>query len=349
MNSRYQFTLEKGSKKHICPDCGKRRFVRYVDNQTGNYLPERYGRCDRQDNCKYHINPYNDGYEYVRWAHTQTNRSVLPNDWNLSKNKNVDKSEPVFIPHNVLENTLSSEKYSENVFIQNLLRRVPFPFQTKDVEKVISQYYLGTITSGYLRGAITFPFIDYSQNIRTIQVKKFDYSNHTLNTNFLHSLIKKEYDNSKTKQPEWLSNYLKNDNFVTCLFGEHLLARYPYNSIALVEAPKTAVYGTLYFGDPENSENLLWIAVYNKGSLSHDKLKVLKGKIVYVFPDLSESGSTYNEWKTKVEKFQSEIPDSTFIFSDLLESFATEAEKLNGNDLADYLIKLNWRDFRVSA
>ena len=40
------------------------------------------------------------------------------------------------------------------------------------------------------------------------------------------------------------------------------------------------------------------------------------------------------------------LPSTRFIFSDLLEQFAPEQDKIEGNDLADYLIKMDWRLFR---
>jgi hypothetical protein len=114
----------------------------------------------------------------------------------------------------------------------------------------------------------------------------------------------------------------------------------------LVEAPKTAVYGTLYFGLPETPESLIWLAVYNKSSFSFDKLKVLQGRFVYVFPDLSKDGNTFKEWETKAKEYESRLPGTRFIFSDLLEQLAPERDKCKGNDLADYLIKQDWRLFR---
>ena len=60
--NQHRYKLEKGSKKHHCPECSKRRFVRYIDTDTGEYLPHLYGRCDRESKCAYHLNPYKDGY-----------------------------------------------------------------------------------------------------------------------------------------------------------------------------------------------------------------------------------------------------------------------------------------------
>ncbi|WP_353845343.1 PG0870-related protein [Candidatus Brachybacter algidus] len=48
--------LEKGSK-NILPDCSKKTFVRYVDMETGDYLPEQYGRCDRESNGSFNFKP----------------------------------------------------------------------------------------------------------------------------------------------------------------------------------------------------------------------------------------------------------------------------------------------------
>lgn len=133
---------------------------------------------------------------------------------------------------------------------------------------------------------------------------------------------------------------------ITCLFGEHNLKKYPSNPIALVEAPKTAIYGSLYFGLPKNENDLLWLAVYNKSSFSLDKLKALTKRYVYVFPDLSKDGNTFKEWQDKAKKFKNEIYAIKFIFSDMLEKLASPEDKAKGLDIADYLIKLNWRHFR---
>ena len=59
--NEYRYILEKGSRKHFCPSCKKKRFVRYIDTYTGEYLPEEYGRCDKGDG-HYFLNPYSDGY-----------------------------------------------------------------------------------------------------------------------------------------------------------------------------------------------------------------------------------------------------------------------------------------------
>ena len=347
-NQPHRYSLEKGSKKHHCPDCNKKTFVLYVDTETGDYLPEQYGRCDRESNCSYHLNPYLDGYAKAIQEQEKGNRSELPNNWKPQRKKTIPQPtpEPILFDFETFKQTLQPERYEKNKFIMNLFYRVQFPFEVDEVTKVIQLYRFGTVANGYRAGANTFPFIDIKNNVRAIQVKQFDEQNHTTGTDFLHSIIEKHHTRNNKPLPIWLEAYTKQDKRISCLFGEHLLSKYHSNPVALVEAPKTAVYGTLYFGLPETPESLIWLAVYNKSSFSFDKLKVLQGRFVYVFPDLSKDGNTFKEWETKAKEYENRLPGTRFIFSDLLEQLAPERDKSEGNDLADYLIKQDWRLFR---
>lgn len=344
MNTEHRYIFEKGSKKHRCPNCDKKRFVRYIDTQTGGYLPDQYGRCDRESKCGYFLNPYKDGYAKAIWEQEQGNKT----DWKPQQlkriKKTVAKPKRAFIPVEVFNRTRAG--YEQNTFIQNLLTRVAFPFEVQDIEKVIAMYHLGTIQKGYRKGANTFPFIDVQGNVRAVQVKQFDEQNHTTGTDFLHSIIEKHHTRNNKPLPEWLEAYNKNETKVSCLFGEHLLSKYPYNPVALVEAPKTAVYGTLYFGFPELPTNLLWLGVYNLSSLNLNKCQALKGRNVYLFPDLSKDGKAYELWSNKATEIQKRLQGTYFHVSDLLEQLAPQQDKEQGKDIADYLIKQDWRLFR---
>jgi len=346
MNTEHRYIFEKGSKKHRCPNCDKKRFVRYIDTQTGEYLPEQYGRCDREINCpqQEYNNPYLDGYAKAIWKQEQGNKI----DWKPQQPKRikkpVNKPKREFIPVEVFNRTRAG--YEKNTFIQNLLTRVAFPFEVHDIERVITLYHLGTVQNGYRAGGNTFPFIDAKGNIRAIQVKQFDQQNHTTGTDFLHSIIEKHHTRNNKPLPEWLEAYNKNETKVSCLFGEHLLSKHPYTPVALVEAPKTAIYGTLYFGFPEQPKNLLWLAVYNLSSLNLNKCKALKGRNVYLFPDLSTDGKAFELWSKKAIQIQKKLQGTYFHVSDLLEQLAPQQDKEQGKDIADYLIKQDWQLFR---
>ncbi len=345
MPKPHRYALDRSSKTHPCPECGKKKFVRYVDNTTAEYLPDRYGRCNREENCRYHLSPKTDGYAKMIWDSERGNHR---GNWKPAarsyQTKPPKKPDPVFVPPDVLQATLKA--YGQNVFLNNLMKRVAFPFTDEDISRVVSQYYLGTVSRGYLAGAITFPFIDVHHRTRAIQVKKFDEDNHTIETNYIHSIIESHHRRKNTPLPDWIEPYKNNDLKVSCLFGEHFLSKYPNNPIALVEAPKTAIYGTLYFGFPDDPKNLLWLAVYNLSSLNYEKCKALEGRRVFLFPDLSKGGHAYDQWSSKAKELQRQIPGSRFKVSDLLEKIGKQPERERGADLADYLIKLDWRQFR---
>ncbi len=339
----YRYILEKCSKKYICPNpnCRIKSFVRYIDTTNQEYLPECYGRCDREMKCGYWLNPYKDGY--IKKLNEQDQVFKRPSGASFNS-KPVCSRPPVFIPAEILKATMRG--WDQNTFIQNLLNRIPFPMDAKDVSNVICLYQLGTICKGSRTGSVTFPFIDVNQNIRAIQVKQFDTSTHTTNTDFLHSIIERHHQGNSKPLPVWLSEYLQNEKKVTCLFGEHLLNKYPNNPVALVEAPKTAIIGTLYFGFPEKTTDMLWLAVYNLSSLNYEKCKVLGGRRVYLFPDLSEEGRAFELWSKAVQQFAHKIPEAHFKISQLLEQKADAEDRINGLDLADYLLRLDWKLFR---
>ena len=333
MENQFIFQLLKGSSKTMCPNCNKKTFVQYENTITNELLPELFGRCDREVNCAYHLNPYKENY----------NQGL-----EIVTSKKVYKKQQIktYIPLEILLKLREKGRLIQNVFLQNLINKVPFPFDINDIEEVNLLYSLGTIIKGEYSGAITFPFIDFKRRVHAIQVKKFDENNNTINTNFIHKVVAKEFFKNNMTLPTWIDQYDKNEKKVSCLFGEHLIDKYPENPIALVEAPKTAIYGTLYFGFPKYRKNLLWLAVYNLSSLNYEKCKILEGRNIYLFPDLSKDGSAFELWHNKAKELQSKIKGTRFIISDLLEKNASYIDRLNGNDLADFLIKQDWRKFR---
>lgn len=323
----YKYKLDKSCRKFLCPKCGKKKLVRFVDSKTGELQSSEFGRCDREDSCGYFLYPKSN------WI---VPRNVVKSQ--LIRNESIlqtTNQKQVFIPWVAYQPFLSG--YDNCLFFDYFSNKgVPDDL----LEKVIGMYYLGTVQSGHLRGALTIPYIKVEGNIAFVQVKQFDEQNKTIKTNALHSLLKDNPGN------QWIEEYEKNDLKVSCFFGAHLLKEYPNNPIALVEAPKTAIYGTCYYGVPENECDFLWLAVYNKSSLTEDKFKVLEGREILVFPDLSPSSSTFNEWKNKVEQFAKKLPNTKVTVFDYLELYAPDELKQSGGDFADYLSQFSWQEFQ---
>lgn len=335
MNSSYPVKLETGSKKRTCPGCGKKTFHGYIDTRTGELLPLEYGRCDREIKCGYFVKPPLNGSKPAP-GYKPTTKPVVETI-----------SAPVFFPWKVYSPLTAPDRFKENKFLDYLITRAPFSFPEIEVYQVAKLYQVGTIIQGYWQGAAAFPFIDPAGNIRAVQVKQFNDQNHTTRTTFLHAITERFYRDNSKPLPEWLKRYISQENKVSCLFGAHLLSRFKDNPVCLVEAPKTAIYATLYFGSPEHSPDTpLWLAVGSLSYFTPDRLQVLKGRQVRIYPDAAENDRAFQVWQAKSREIFSRLPGTTFEVSAVLNQYSTPEDKAAGIDLADVLIRMDWREFR---
>lgn len=115
-----------------------------------------------------------------------------------------------------------------------------------------------------------------------------------------------------------------------CLFGEHLLCG---NSkpIAIVESEKTAIIASQY------APGFIWLATGGLSNLAPDRCKALTGRKVFLFPDLG----AYDKWN---EKAKSLAGFASLQVVDLLEKKATQAEREEGLDIADFFIRVNFKE-----
>ena len=336
--SVFLFSLEKGSKKHICPGCGKKTFVRFVNTKNDEYLPEKYGRCDRSIKCKYFENPYKDGYAY---EHNRKNQAETNTIQSLPLVRKAKSRSIIYVPDEIFKATKCC--YAQNVFIQNLMNGIQHSFELPEIEKVIELYHLGTIQDGYLKGAVTFPYFERLDQIRAVQIIQYDKDNHRKRIHWIdkYAPVINKYNK------DWLEKYAENEGKVTCLFGAHLIHEYPNNPIAIVESAKSAIVATLYYGLPEkDSKKMIWLGAFSRDALSLHKCKILSGRAVYLIPDLSMDGSTYRVWKEKSEAFKRAMPTTRFKIVDTFEIKANQPDRDKGLDIADYLVQFDWRKFR---
>lgn len=210
--SEYRYILDKGSKKHRCPGCSKKRFVRYIDRNKDEYLPEKYGRCDREVNCGYFLSPYDN--------------DLSINDSGWKQEPQQEQRQPDFIPYEIFK--ASRKGYQKNKFIQYLLTL----FDDTTVTELISKYHIGI--SKYWPGSTVFWQIDIYGYIRTGKVMLYDNEGHRVKEPFnhitwVHSLM---YDDYELDQ---------------CLYGEHLLTDDKSVPVAIVESEKTAIIASVYF------------------------------------------------------------------------------------------------------
>lgn len=334
----YRFQLEKYkgmSTRHTCPTCGhSKTFTRYVDIETGEYLPEQYGKCERRNNCAHDLNPYADGYAKMIWQQERGQTT----DWQPTKSKltvSLSKTR-VYIPADCLKESLS--RYDQNTFIKFLTGL----FGSEQTTCLIERYYIGT--SSNWQGSTVFWYIDTKGNIQAGQIKCFNKSGHTVKdlsedgklksrTTWIHSVLAKQ-----SKVPQWLTAYLDNEKKAYCLFGSHLLNEELTKPVALFEAPKTAIIATPYFPD------FVCLAVGALDWLTAERLESLRGRKVVLFPDLSKDGKAFEKWNARAKQL-SHL--ARFEVSDLLECYANDSQRSEGLDMADWLVTFDYQTFNL--
>lgn len=317
--NKHRYILEpyKGRQsKYKCPSCGHdNRFVRYIDTETGQHIHPTVGRCDREEKCKYHYTPK----QYFQDNKTVTVRKPKVNDIGdkASPQREETTLKPVsLIPFSYFERSL--KKYEANSFIHFLLSH----YDQDIVFETVYKYYVGT--AKYWDGATVFWQIDHNNKIRTGKVMLYNAQT-----------------GKRTKEPynhiNWVHSILKIQDFnlSQCFFGEHLLKGHPEKLVCIVESEKTAIIANIFM--PECN----WLATGGKNGCrwTDEKVfRVLKNKTVVLWPDIG----AYEKWKSVARNFSTICNISV---SDLLEKNASEKERKEGYDLADYLVQYNLEDF----
>lgn len=224
----------------------------------------------------------------------------------------VKKTEPAYtyIPPEMLDPMVSVENSLCKCLIQM--------FQPEAVEWLCEEYRLGCYPMNGQDDYTVFPNIDRHGRICNLKVQH--YCTDPSSPRFCHS-------DQKTL---WLGSMWSKEGRLprdavfcpTCLFGEHLLARYPESMVVLVESPKNALFGALAF------QQLTWVATGNKGMLKHDVLQPLRGRDVIVIPDCD----AVEEWSLKL-KGMADL--ANFTISDFCKRHASEGQPKF--DIADYI------------
>lgn len=307
------FQLEKYRGKNsrfTCPICqSPNEFVRYI-NENDEYLSENVGRCNRESKCGYHFTPkmffslnfaqFKGQQGFQRKKRTQSLKIA---------NKPINRVDYVDIKF--LDGTLTN--YENNAFVRFLLNCFPHKFDS--IQAVLQNYLVGT----WRDNRTVFWQIDQRGNIRTGKLIAFNQEIgkrvKCVPTSWIHSELKRTNQISKDFQLH------------QCFFGEHLLRNEKSKPIAIVEAEKTAIIASIFFPDT------IWLSVGGKSLLTLEKMCQFKTRKVILFPD----ADGYSNWVKKAVDAGRKGVDVRV--SDLIEKYATDEEKANGFDLADYLVK----------
>lgn len=301
----YKYSLDKSSRKFKCPSCGKKRFVKYINNSSGHYLASLVGRCDREINCSYHHTP-KEFFGSENDFYSSQKGSIIPRKQKI--NIQVDYHEFATV-----EESLGINK--NNNFIEFLTNK----FNSEKAIETINKYKIGT--AFFSENETVFWQIDSLNRIRG--GKMIEYNN----------------KGKRSKHINWFHSYLiKNGNIKQyhlkqCFFGEHLLNS-QQKPIAIVESEKTACIMDIVF------DKYTWMASGSLRGLSYDKFLPLKNYKIILYPDLgikTKLGSPFKIWEDKCKEL--EIHGFDISISRLLEDNSSEMDRKNGLDIADYFIK----------
>jgi hypothetical protein len=311
-NHRYILEPYKGMKtRYRCPSCQQRdkTFSLYIDTETGEHIHPSVGRCNRESNCGHHYTPK----QYFQNNNISFDR---PQPKAYKSRPVTPQPKPVsFIPVEVFKASLKA--HETNHFVKFLIDL----FGAVVASQLISRYFIAT--SKHWNGATVFWQIDTQGKVRTGKIMLY---NPTTGKRVKNLELPVYWVHKALKQPEF--------ELRQCLFGEHLLIE-KTKPVAIVESEKTALIASVYL------PQFIWVAVGSLSNLNAEKCSILKGRTVTLFPDLNG----FEKWSSKAKEL-SHL--ANFTVSDLLERKATEAEKKEGFDLADYLIRFDFREFALS-
>jgi hypothetical protein len=370
-----RYRLPKKAIKGNCPQCSPRHrktLSRFVDTETGDILPEPFGRCDRESNCGYILSPYDKGASGMSYADEQK-APPLPKEWfqlagkleskgearqtihraMIEQGANSEQAERVtayvcdravrsqplepapiyFLPDEVLQKTLGN--YDRNEFACYLTSC----FGSDEAHRLLKRFQIGT--SNRWPGACVFWIVDEQKRVRGGQICLYDQTGHKVK----YTVTDKEGKEKKNvcitsvkaalrwkyrdvTPPKWLANLPDDAETWPVAFGMPQLQTAPVDMpVALVEGPKSAVICTYFMPD------ILWLAVGGKSYLKPERLAGLKGRRLILYPDLG----AYDDWKKRAEILVADGFDIDV--SDVLEIEATDKDRENGLDLADYLLR----------
>lgn len=309
-NNTYFYRLEKyhgPQSRSTCPNCGRKRcFTNYVD-PDGNILHESVGRCNHESGCGYHYTP-----RQFFADHPNTVSTIIHNTRSIQAKKEPSNKpdKECFIP---MEYVDRSVRHDCDSGIISYLRKF---IAGSVIDQIIDEYKLGVTHAG----DVIYFEIDKNLKCHTGKIMKYDAeTGHRIKDeknpnriNWVHSRMK--YD--KVLPHDW--------ELKQCLFGEHLLTKYPEKVVALVEAEKTAIICSAFM------PQYIWLATGGKSQLN-DRVRVLTGRKVFAFPDLD----ALDEWRKRAAQY----PEVNIQVSSILHQCATPAAVEQKMDIADWVIE----------
>lgn len=249
---RYRLEPYSNRQKTVCPSCGQKTFVHYIDTETGGRVYEGlYGKCDREIECAYHLpvpfEPKDIAYVPRRTSIFQPAPAPV---------------KPDTFPFDYV--TKSRARIGDGNAFVSWLRGL---FHADLTNYLIDRYHIGTTKDG----ETIFWQVDGTGQVRTGKT----------------ILYGKDGKRRKDVKPpvNWIHSKLIATGTIEaytlkqCLFGEHLLSEDKDKPVYVFEAEKTAVVASVFFNEA------ICVAAGALQNIKADLLRPLRGRTVSFFPD----------------------------------------------------------------
>ena len=310
----YRYTLEKyrgPASRHTCPACGrKREFTRYVDMQTGRHLSPEVGKCNRESNC---------GYYYTPKQYFADHPQVAQADFRPTATSMPQYNKPRALPEPF--DTIDRKYLARSVGMgSDFITWLSKYFPDETIRRIVEEYAVGQTKDR----RVIFWEQDTEGHIRTGTVMRYNPKTGRRikepgTMDWIHAILKR-----RGRLPETF-------RLRQCLFGEHLLAKYPDATVALVESSKSALAGKCAM--PE----YIWCATGGKAGFSAERCRALAGRNVILYPDLD----AHYDWLRKAPEIAREVGCRIEV-SQLLLRNATPEQCKQGFDIADFVTDRIW-------
>lgn len=299
--------------RYKCPHCGKdQAFTRYIlrsDYEQGKitYAGEDYGMCNHKSKCGYL--KYPDGKETM----------MAPMEIKPEQPKYFYDRRSVALYYQL-------GAWEKSTLMQYLLQHI----DRIELERIAKEYCVGCLPDAtvlideetkeyrkYYNGSI-FWQVDEKGEIHRGKVMFYREDGH------------REKHPNDTKRGiikmMWQILRRKRENEPDmCYFGQHLIKKYPYRPIAIVESEKTAIVAACCM------QQFTWLACGGLNFLTAERLNFIRGTNlpIVIYPDYDG----FPKWKQRIDELAPLFPKNVF---EINESILTHG---NGKqDIADILL-----------
>lgn len=189
---------------------------------------------------------------------------------------------------------------------------------------VLSAYHVGTT----IWGDTIFWQIDSAGGVRDGKIMKYRIDGHR--------------DKDSKYSISWVTPKLFKHGYYDekqwevrrCLFGLHLLDKYPSAEVHVVESEKTAIFCSIYFGQPERH---IWMATAGKGNLTRSILQPLidARRTIALHPDKDGEADWQEKLTREIQYKKAYINDTVMV----LQWMPEDGDKADMADVLERVVR----------